>query len=164
MTSFCYPHILNALFAQTQPIQPYRFYFTLLTPKIWLIRREVNWSLQQTYHFAIHCFFHGIPEKFAQAVSTPTSHLICFLLDAFMLATLPELQPTGQVKGCFSAQGWHRRKAPSSEQWAFSSPHSSHYSQSPPLLPPPSLSLTSARIHWPGKYLVSPSHQERHWP
>lgn len=26
------------------------------------------------------------------------------------------------------------------------------------------MSLTSASIHWPGKYLVSPSHRERRWP
>lgn len=72
----------------------------------------------------------------------------------------PWLQPTGQVKGWAAAQGWQ-----SSEGRALPPPHSSHYAKSPSLLhPPPPFSLTSASIHWPGKYLVSPSHQERRWP
>lgn len=89
---------------------------------------------------------------------------MCVIVCLYVRQRCRRLQPSGQVKGCVVAQGWQSSKAPSSEEWAFPSPHSSHYSKSPTLLPPPPFSLTSASIHWPGKCLVSPSHRERRWP
>lgn len=75
----------------------------------------------------------------------PTPHVIyiCVILRLYLQQCPRWLQPTGQVKGCVVAQGWQSNKAPSSEEWASPSPHSSHYSKSP--------SLSFLRLHslWP---------------
>lgn len=126
------------------------FYFTLLELNISLTLREVIRSLKKTYYFAIHCFSYGILEKFAQ------QHPASRVSSRMPLCWQPcqRLQPAGQVKGCVVAEGWQRRKALGSKEWAFPSPHSSHYSKSPPffllllLYPWPPLEFTDLENIW----------------
>lgn len=89
---------------------------------------------------------------------TATSHVICFPLYSFMCGgAVGDRSPRGRLRAVLLHKAGGAAKLPA--------PRSGLSPQRTAAItlnhPPP---LTSANIHWPGKYLVSPSHRERRWP